>query len=75
MMNMYFDGAKEIGKPKAMTDEGCSSAWAMPYLQQVDVADDQSNPTGEKGMVQAWLLAYQPSKEDMEAIAAGGRFT
>jgi hypothetical protein len=72
MMNVYFDGAHEIGKPKSLTDEGCSSAWAYPYLQEVDISDEHGNATGQKAQVQAWLLAYQPSKEDMEAIAAGG---
>lgn len=70
MLNVHFEGAREIGKPKNMTDEQCASAWAMPFVQEVDVPiDDQGNTM--KQPVQCWLMAYQPSKEDREAIARG----
>jgi hypothetical protein len=69
MMNVEFEGAVTIGKPPSMTDEQCSSAWAMPFTQAIEVTDEKGNPHHVKA--KAFLMCYQPSKEDMEAIAAG----
>src|SRR5688572_10387381 len=71
MMNIEFEGAQEIAKPPSMTDEQCSSAWAMPFDTPMDYVDGQGNV--RKANVRAFLMCYQPSKEDMEAIAAGGQ--
>lgn len=65
MMNVSFDGSQEIGKPKQMTDEQCSSAHAMPFTQEIDM------PDGTKAPVQCFLLCYQPSLEDLNALNAG----
>jgi hypothetical protein len=70
MLNVEFEGAQEIGKPPSMTDEQCSSAWALPFDQVVDYVDDKGKT--QKAKVRAYVMCYQPSKEDMEAIAAGG---
>lgn len=70
MMNIHFKGAKDIGKPESMTDEQCSSAWAMPFTQEIDVV--LGDLSTEKQPVQCWLMCYQPSHEDKQAIAAGG---
>jgi hypothetical protein len=69
MMSIEFQGAKPVGKPPSMTDEQCSTAWAMPHLTDVDVVDEKGNV--QKGQARNFLLCYQPSKEDKEAIAAG----
>lgn len=65
-MNIDFEGAQVIGKPASMTDDQCAAAYAMPFVQEVDVEG-----TAEKVKVQCWLMCYQPSVEDMAAIAAG----
>jgi hypothetical protein len=69
MMNVQFEGAQPIGKPPSMTDEQCSSAWAMPFDQVIDAIDNDGNV--EKVRVRAFVMCYQPSVEDMAAIAAG----
>ncbi len=69
MMNTEFEGAQPVGKPPNMTDEQCSSAWAMPHIIQVDVP--QEDGTVQKVPTRNWLMRYQPSREDMEAIAKG----
>lgn len=68
-MNTNFEGARPVGKPPSMTDEQCSDAWAMPHTMDVDIP--QEDGTTKKGQTRAWLMRYQPSKEDKEAIAAG----
>lgn len=70
MMNTNFQGAIPVGKPPSMTDEQCSSAWALPHITEIDVP--QEDGTLAKVPVRNWLMRYQPSKEDMEAIAKGG---
>lgn len=57
MHPIYFEGAKEIGKPADMTDEQCSSIWADLGV------DDSGFPF--------FLTAWQPNKEDKEAILRG----
>lgn len=69
MMNVQFEGARPIGKPPSMTDEQCDSAWALPFDQPVDYVNEEGQVT--KAMVRAYVMCYQPSKQDMEAIAAG----
>lgn len=58
-----------IAKPPSMTDEQCSSAWAMPFTQEIDVVGGDLSV--HKEIVQCFLMCYQPSKEDKEAIAKG----
>lgn len=69
MMNTEFKGASPVGKPPSMTDEQCSSAWAMSHITYIDVP--QEDGTVAKVPVRNWLMHYQPSKEDIEAINNG----
>lgn len=64
-MNIDFEGAIEIKKPPSMTDEQCSSAYAMPFTQEVDI------PGGAKVAVQCFVMCYQPSLDDLNAMNAG----
>lgn len=70
MLNTQFEGAMEVEKPPNMTDEQCSSAWAMPLDEPIELL---AGPNGETETVMArrWLMHYQPSKEDLEALNAG----
>lgn len=64
-MSIEFEGAMEVGKPRSMTDEQCSSVWAQPFTQVLEDAN------GQKMACPVFVMCYQPSKEDKEAIAAG----
>lgn len=66
MHPIYFEGAQEIRKPENMTDEECSSIWAMPVDTPAGT-DDQGNQL----VTRRWIEAWQPSKEDIEAINRG----
>lgn len=65
MKPIQFEGAREIGKPKNMTDEQCSSIWAHNY----DFPFTGSDCKQYQGRI--WTEMWQPSKEDIEAINAG----
>jgi hypothetical protein len=65
MHPIYFEGAKEIGKPETMTDEQCFSMWAMPVEHTFTGAD------GNEYHSRYWVEAWKPSKEDIEAINRG----
>jgi hypothetical protein len=57
MNPIQFEGSKEVGKPKDMTDEECFSVWAKK-------STDAAGRT-------IWQTMWQPSYEDRIAIAAG----
>lgn len=65
MHPIYFEGAREIGKPKEMTDEQCYSLWAHSHDYEYTGED------GKQYQARVWTEMWQPSKEDMEAVAAG----
>lgn len=57
MQPVDFPGAREIGKPKDMTDEQCT-----PIM-----ADSGTDADG----FHYWLTAWRPSHEDMQALWRG----
>lgn len=59
MRPIQFPGSVEIGKPTTMTDEQCSSAWAVIHK------DAEGNPEG-------FTTCWMPSYEDLKSLAAGG---
>jgi hypothetical protein len=65
MKPIQFEGAHEVGKPKNMTDEQCSSIWAHNHDFELTGAD------GKQYQGRIWTEMWQPSKEDIEAINAG----
>lgn len=65
MKPIQFEGAREIGKPKNMTDDQCSSIWAHNYDHEFTGSD------GKQYQSRIWTEMWQPSKEDIEAIVAG----
>lgn len=65
MHPVYFEGARQIGKPANMTDEQCFSMWAQP----VDYTFIDIN--GSQQPSRFWVEAWKPSKEDIEAINRG----
>jgi hypothetical protein len=65
MKPIQFEGAREIGKPKNMTDEQCSSIWAHSYDFPLTCSDSKQY------QARIWTEMWQPSKEDIEAIVAG----
>lgn len=65
MQPVHFEGAKIIGKPENMTDEQCFSMWAMPVDHTITGED------GKEYLSRFWLEAWQPSREDIEAINQG----
>jgi hypothetical protein len=70
MLNIFFEGAREIKKPPAMKDEDCASAWALPVDEPKELIVGPNGET-ETVMCRRWVLAYMPNREDMEAVAAG----
>jgi len=65
MKPIHFEGAREIGKPKEMTDEQCKSLWAHSQDFEFTGSD------GKRHQGRVWTEMWQPSKEDIEAIVAG----
>lgn len=57
MIPVNFEGAVEIKKPAGMTDEQCTSIWAMRGT------DDEGFPF--------FLTAWKPSYEDLQALNRG----
>lgn len=57
MQPIKFEGAIEVGKPEGLTDQQCTSIWA---LKGVDAG----------GFV-FWVELWQPSYEDIQAINRG----
>jgi len=57
MQPVSFEGAKEIGKPKGMTDEQCMSIWAS------------SGVTAEG--FPFFLEAWKPNYDDLQALNSG----
>lgn len=57
MTPTYFEGATEIQKPQNMTDEECSSLWAVAGV------DAAGYPY--------YLTAWMPNYEDIKAINEG----
>lgn len=78
MLAVAFDGSVDIGKPKSMTDEQCSS---LPIFQAV--MEKKEDPPGfalsgftQNGEIDGptypfTLSAWKPSKEDLEALNRG----
>jgi hypothetical protein len=58
MQPINFPGATEIKKPADMTDEQCSSAFALIHK------DDQDRTTG-------FTTCWKPSYEDLQAFNRG----
>lgn len=80
MHPVEFEGSVPIGKPKNMTDEQCSMAWAkygFGTLQQLFAANGIAQlPPGIYAGIDAenfpyYMTAWQPNKEDIEAINRG----
>jgi hypothetical protein len=73
MKNTPFEGAVEIGKPPSMTAEQCVPAYAMPFTQEIDVQplDTEPDQATKKQTVQCFLLRYEPSQEDIQALLRG----
>lgn len=65
MKPIQFEGAHEVGKPKEMTDEQCSSLWARD--------DDYEfiGPDSVLHQARVWTEVWQPNQHDIEAINAG----
>lgn len=57
MLPIDFEGSQVIGKPKNMTDEECFGLHAFVGIDE----------NGYKYFLECW----KPSKEDIDAIAAG----
>lgn len=66
MMPINFPGARVIAKPASMTDEQCSSIYAMDIAVDYGKDEQGNSVTGKM-----WVEAWQPSKEDIEAINRG----
>ena len=73
MLNVEFPGSVEIKKPANMTDEQCSSAWAMPLDAPIDLVVGPNGET-EKVLSRRWLMHYMPNKEDLAAMNEGRGF-
>lgn len=57
MHPVNFEGAREIGKPQNMTEEECTSIWAMDGVDSAGY--------------HYWLTAWKPSYEDLQALNRG----
>jgi hypothetical protein len=57
MHSIHFEGAREIQKPVNLTDDQCSSIYA---LKGVDA-----------GGYEFWVEAWKPSYEDLQALNQG----
>lgn len=73
MLAINFEGAREIGKPKNMTDEECSSlAILQSYSERPEVRPEFVMVGETEGPPYPFTLScWQPSKEDIEAVNAG----
>jgi hypothetical protein len=65
MQPVNFPGAREIGKPKNMTDEQCFSVYAHTQDYEYTGSD------GRQYVNRVWTEAWKPNKEDIEAILRG----
>lgn len=74
MLAANFEGAREIKKPKNMTDEECSG---LPIMQATSAKGEELPDFAFAGVTTGgppypFTLSYwMPSKEDIEAINAG----
>jgi hypothetical protein len=66
MHPIQIPGFKEVGKPEDMTDEQCTSTYAKQYDINFGPGTDGNVVIGK-----AWLQAWQPNKEDIEAMNRG----
>lgn len=57
MQPVYYEGAREIGKPEGVSDEQCFSVWATSGI------DVQGFPY--------YCTAWKPSYEDLQALNRG----
>jgi hypothetical protein len=57
MQAIKFEGAIEIEKPEGMSDEQCTSVWALKGI--------------DAGGFIFWVQLWQPSYEDIQAINRG----
>lgn len=57
MHSIHFEGAEEVQKPANLTDEQCSSVYAMKLV--------------DAGGFEAWVQAWKPSYEDLQALNRG----
>lgn len=78
MHPVSFDGSVEIRKPENMTDEQCMSLWAKAgfgkLLQLSKVSEHVIIEVAagvDEDNFPYYLTAWQPNKEDIEAINAG----
>lgn len=67
MQPIFFEGSTEIKKPENVTDEQCMSIWAMPI--NISAGKDEQ---GNELISRMWVEAWQPSREDIQAINCGG---
>lgn len=80
MHTVSFPGAVEIKKPADMTDEQCTSAWAkMGFGRLIEIFESNGIAQVPPGVAAGidtegfryFLTAWQPNKEDIEAINRG----
>lgn len=79
MMPVKFPGAVEVHRPTDMTDEQCTSIWALYGFDKLMQIFEGSAPV-PPGMIAGidedkfpfFVTAWQPNKEDIEAINRGG---
>jgi hypothetical protein len=76
MLAQNFEGAREIGKPKGMTDEECGG---LPIFQLHSPKAEEAPQFVMAGVVEGppypfTLTHWKPSKEDLEAMNAGRGF-
>lgn len=80
MHPVFFEGAVEIKKPEDMTDEQCLSAWTKFGFDKLHKVIEGNGmikiPPGLYAGVDQenfpfYLTAWQPNKEDLEALNAG----
>lgn len=74
MLAIQFEGSREIGKPKNMTDEECSG---LPIMQAFSPKPEELPEFAFAGVTTGGppypftLTAWKPSKEDLEALNRG----
>jgi hypothetical protein len=82
MHPVQFEGSTEIKKPENMTDEQCYSVWAKSGFGTLKRLIDVSASSGGSALMHVvagidtdqypyYLTAWQPNKEDIEAINRG----
>jgi len=73
MLAQNFQGAREIGKPKNMTDEECGG---LPIFQAYSEKPEEPPQFAAAGVIEGTqypftLTHWMPSKEDLDALNSG----